>query len=110
MMHLAGRRDRDAWLSDRHLYRADEQHDSEARPTVPKPRHGIRRCFKARQEAALFVEAAVNTGRAMPVQRTDEHSTHHTLRESVKGETGTLLNRIKIFPATTKYKQCYKVL
>ena len=102
MMHLAGRRDGDVWLSDRHLYRAGEQHGSGAGPTVQKPRHGIRRCFKARQEAALFVEAAVNTGRAMPVQSTDEHSTHHTLGESVKGET--LLNRIKLFPAITKYK------
>ncbi len=63
MMHLAGRRDRDVWLSDRHLYGAGEQHGSGARPAVLKPRHGIMRCFKARQEAALFGEAAVNTGR-----------------------------------------------
>lgn len=90
MMHLAGGRDRDIWLSDRHLYRVGEQHSSGARPTVLKPRHGIRRCFKARQEAALFEETAVNTGGAMPVQRTDERSAHHTFRESVKGETGTL--------------------
>lgn len=100
-MHLAGRRDRDVWLCDRHLYRAGEQHGYGAGPTVLKPRHGIRRCFKTKQEAALSGEAAVNTGRAMPVQRTDEH---HTLRESVKGETGTFLNQNKLFPATTKYK------
>ncbi|TNN69214.1 hypothetical protein EYF80_020531 [Liparis tanakae] len=28
---------------------------------------------KAKQEAALFGEAAVNSGRALPVQKTDEH-------------------------------------
>ncbi|KAK5870142.1 hypothetical protein PBY51_024801 [Eleginops maclovinus] len=61
-------------------------------PTVLKPRHGIRSRFKTKQEAALCGEVAVNTGRAMPVQKTDEHSAHHTLTESVKG--ATLLNRI----------------
>jgi len=64
-MHLAGRHVRDVWLDDRHLYWAGEQHGSGARPRGPRPRHGIRMGFKARQEVALFGEAAVNTGRVM---------------------------------------------
>lgn len=40
VMHMAGRRDRDVWLRDRHLYRAGEQHGSGPRPTVLKPGMG----------------------------------------------------------------------
>lgn len=85
-MHFAGRRDRDAWLGDRHLYKAGERRGSGGWPRALKPRHGIRRCFKARQEVALFGEAAVNTGRVMqPVQRfgTDEHEVPHPQRKSL---------------------------
>lgn len=36
-MLLAGRRDEDVWLGDRHLYGAGEQHGSRSRPTVLRP-------------------------------------------------------------------------
>lgn len=40
VMHMAGRHDRDVWLSDRHLYRAGEQHGSGPQPKVLKPGAG----------------------------------------------------------------------
>lgn len=84
-MHLAGRRDREVWINDGHLYRSGEQR---GRGTPAKRRWKLARdqqVFKARQEAALFGEAAVNTGAAARlVQRTDVLWAHHTPQLEVR--------------------------